>query len=299
VDEVLFTAGEAVEAGAPLLRLEASEQQVAVDRARVTLEQARETLTRSQALAESKTISDVALSDAETAVQLAEIELRSAGIALERRTISAPFAGSIGLTDLSVGDLVDTESAITTLDDLSTVQVRFEVPERWAGRVTQGQPITATAQGLPGAEFAGEVTGIDNRVDETTRTLQLEAELVNEGSALKSGMAIRVGMRFDSSEQLVVPSLSVQWDRDGSFVWKVAERAAWRADVTILRRQSGVVTVAGDLAAGDTVVVEGIQRLREGAMVTEVNQTPALSNDNDLPQAPEVSGAGSSLGLRS
>jgi RND family efflux transporter MFP subunit len=207
----------------------------------------------------------------------------------------------MGLTDISIGDLVTTTTAITALDDLSTVHVRFEVPERWAGRIAQGQAITATAQGLPGSEFAGRVTGVDNRVDETTRTLRLEAELANEGFALKSGMAIRVAMRFESDEHLVVPSLSVQWDRDGSFVWKVVDGAARRADVTILRRQSGIVTVQGELAAGETVVVEGIQRLREGAMVTQVNETPALV-DEESPVgsgAPEVSGAASAAGTRS
>jgi RND family efflux transporter MFP subunit len=301
VDEVLFAPGEAVAADQPLVRLDDGEQQVEVDRARVALDQARATLERSRALAESRTISDVALSDAETTLELAEIEVRSAEIALDRRTLSAPFAGVMGLTDISIGDLVTTTTAITALDDLSTVHVRFEVPERWAGRIAQGQAITATAQGLPGSEFAGRITGVDNRVDETTRTLRLEAELANEGFALKSGMAIRVAMRFESDEHLVVPSLSVQWDRDGSFVWKVVDGAARRADVTILRRQSGIVTVQGELAAGETVVVEGIQRLREGAMVTQVNETPALV-DEESPVgsgAPEVSGAASAAGTRS
>jgi RND family efflux transporter MFP subunit len=302
VAEVLFGAGEQVAAGQPLLRLEDDEQKVALDRARVTLAQANRTLERSQALAKSRTISDVALSDAETAKQLAEIEVRSAEIALQRRTVTAPFAGVTGLTDLAVGDLIGTGTEITTLDDLATLRVSFEVPERWAGQVVRGQPIAATAQAAPGREFAGYITGVDNRVDQTTRTLRLEAELANEGGMLKTGMAATVALTFNTDRRLMVPSLAVQWDRRGSFVWKAADGAVTRAKVAILRRQSGVVIVEGELQDGDKVVVEGVQRLREGAKVAEVGMRPPLAGEDasgGAPAAPAVSGAEGAASTRS
>ena len=286
VAEVLFTPGEPVEAGAPMIRLADDAEQVAVDRARVTLDQARSKLERSRTLAESKTISTVALSDAEAAVALAEIELRSAGIDLDRRVIKAPFAGVTGLTDISIGDYVTSSTAIATLDDLSTLRVRFELPERWMSGVTLGQSISATAQGLPGSAFSGRIAAIDNRVDEATRTLRVEAELVNWGSILKTGMAVRVTLDFATDEELMVSSLSVQWDRRGSFVWKVVDGAARRAEVAIIRRESGVAIVNGDLAAGDLVVVEGTQRLREGAKVAEVGETPVIIEEEAEEAAP-------------
>jgi RND family efflux transporter MFP subunit len=282
VSEVLFTPGEPVEEGAVLLHLENAEQQVAVDRARVALEQARDALERAQTLARSNTVSAVALSEAETAAQLAEIELRSAEIELGRRSVAAPFAGVTGLTNISKGDFVTNTTQITTLDDLATMRVGFEVPERWAGRIALGQPIAATALALPGSEFQGRIAAIDNRVDETTRTLRLEAELDNEARTLKSGMAVNAELNFDTAEQLAVPTLSVQWDRRGSFVWKIVEGAARRAQIDILQRESGIVIVQGDLQAGDSVVVEGIQRLREGAKVAEVNVQPEIVDEPAL-----------------
>ena len=312
VAEVAFRPGEAAAAGDPLLRLEDDEQRVAADRAHVELRQAQATLERSRALAASRTISEAALLEAETDAELAEIAVRSAEIDLARRTVRAPFAGVTGLTDISVGDLVTSTTPITTLDDLSTLRVAFEVPERWAGRIARGHPIIATAQGLAGAQFAGAVIGIDNRIDETTRTLRLEAGLANEGRTLKAGMAISVTLRFETDRALAVPSLSVQWDRDGSFVWKVVDGAARRADVAIVRRESGIVIVEGAVAAGDRVVVEGVQRLREGAKVLEVDEQPALIGDEDevsedaVPPAavpevivPEVTGAGEAPRTRS
>jgi RND family efflux transporter MFP subunit len=306
VTELLFTPGQEVQAGAVLIRLEEDEQKVAVERAHVALDQARETLERSQTLAKSKTISDVALSEAESAVQLAEIEVKSAEIALQRRSVAAPFSGVTGLTDISVGDLVTPSTEIVTLDDVSTIRIGFEVPERWAARIALDQPISATAQGLPGSEFSGRIVAIDNRIDETTRTLRLEAELANEGNALKAGMAANVQLRFETDRQLAVPTLAVQWDRRGSFVWKIAEGAARRAEIAIIRRQSGMVIVQGEIEAGDLVVVEGIQRLREGAKVADVGESPTIVDDGgaaagQAPAAgvPAVSGAGDPVKARS
>jgi len=303
VTDIAFTPGEPVEAGAVLVRLEADEQQVALERARVALTQAKDKLERARALAKSATIAEVALTDAEAAVQLAEIEVRAADIALERRKVTAPFTGVTGLSDVSVGDLVQTSTPITMLDDLATIRVAFEVPERWAGRIVQDQPITATAQGLPGSELSGRIAAIDNRIDETTRTLRVEAELDNQGQDLKAGMAIAVMLAFASDEQLTVPTLSVQWDREGSYVWKVVDGAARRADVAIVRRESGTVIVEGEIEAGDRVVVEGIQRLREGAEVVDVGveptirEEPGASPERDV--EPAVSGAGNPQRARS
>ena len=299
VTEVLFTPGQEVEAGAVLVRLEDDEQRVAVQRARVALEQARDALERSRTLAQSKTISGVALSEAETALQLAEIEVKTAEIALDRRSVTAPFAGVTGLTDLSIGDLVTPSTEIVTVDDLSTIRVGFEVPERWAARVAQDQPIGVTAQGLPGSQFTGRIVAIDNRIDETTRTLRLEAELTNDGQVLKAGMALNVEVRFEADRQLAVPTLAVQWDRRGSFVWKIVEGAARRAEIAIIRRQSGIVTVQGEIEAGHRVVVEGIQRLREGAKVAEVGESPTIVDEAPETRLPTVSGARGPVKARS
>jgi RND family efflux transporter MFP subunit len=251
----------------------------------------------------SKTITAVALSEAEVAAELAAIELRSAEVALQQHRIAAPISGTVGLTDISPGDLVSSSTEITTVEDVSTLKVAFEVPERFAGRIAPGQDIAVNAQGMPGANLSGRITAIDNRVDETTRTLKLEAELANKDQSLKPGMAVDVLLSFDAGEQLSVPTLSVQWDRRGSYVWKVVDGAAKRAEVTILRRRTGVVMVQGDVARGDRVVVEGIQRLREGATVAEVGAAggeapPALrgsaqegSRGSTEPAAPGDSGS--------
>lgn len=270
VTEVTFTPGTAVAEGAPLVHLDSADQEVAVERARIALDAAELALQRSEHLAQSNNISSVALADARTAVRTAEIDLQSAERELARRTLTAPFAGVVGLTDVTIGDLVSSQKAITTLDDMTTVTVAFEVPERASGRVAAGQPIAATTDAHAGETFAGEVSAVDSRVDPVARSLKVEARLPNDANTLKPGMALNVTIDFPGVEHPSVPSLAVQWDRDGPYVWKVTGDTVSRAGVQVVARRSGIVVVAGEIATGDEVVVEGLQRMREGVTVSRV-----------------------------
>ena len=177
----------------------------------------------------------VTLSDALTAQKIAEIDVQNAQIALARRTIRAPFAGVPGIADLSVGDLVGTTTKLVTLDDLSSILVDFEVPERWAGKIAIGQPISGTVSGYPGKAFAGRVSAIDSRVDATARTLRLQATLTNDqelaearnGDHDRHGISGR-GARFRSLAGLAMGSprllrLEARWRRRAP---RCGERAA-------------------------------------------------------------------------
>ena len=267
VTAVSFTAGMAVKEGQPVVALDSADQEVAVDRAKVDLDKANEAVDRAERLAKSGNVTAVALSDAQVAKRQAEIDVRSAELELGKRTIRAPFAGTIGLSDLSVGDLVNSSHAIATIDDMTTLTVAFQVPERAAAAVSVGQAVNATADALAGATIAGTISAVDSRVDPATRTLRLEAQFPNDGNVLKPGMAVTVSVSIPGEPRPTVPSLALQWDRQGSFVWKVDGDVVHRTPVAIVGRRSGIVTVAGGLKEGDAVVVEGVLRLREGVTV--------------------------------
>lgn len=274
VTDVTFKPGSPVTDGQALLRLDDADQQIAVEKARIALADAQAALDRSNQLAKSSNITTVALSDAKTTVQKAEIDLRSAESDLAKRTLHAPFAGTIGLSDLTVGDLVNSQKPIATLDDMSTVTVAFAVPERASGLVAIGDDVSGTTDALAGQNFTGKVTAVDSRVDPTTRTLNVEASLPNDANALKPGMALTLVLSFPGTPHPSVPSLAVQWDRQGSYVWKVDGTVVHRTAIQIITRRSGVVTVAGDLKQGDPVVTEGVLRLRDGITVATAGEQP-------------------------
>lgn len=289
VTAVLFEAGDRVGKGQPLIRLDDSDQKVALDLAQVALDDARKSLDRSQRLATTNNITQSALQDAQSAERRAEIGVLGARIALDRRTINAPFDGVVGISNLSTGDLVTPSTVVGTLDDPSVMKVSFLIPERYAGRVVPGQAITAAADSKPDAVISGAVSAIDTRVDPTARTLKIEATLdaaAAQAIGVRPGMSIRVNLPFPGDKQLAVSALAIQWDRSGSYVWKVDGDGVARAPITILERQSGRVLVASsDIAEGDRIVVEGLQRLRPGAKVAEIDRSGAPAATTGTPIA--------------
>ena len=290
--EVAFQPGTEVGKGQVLVRLDDADQQVAVERSRVGLAEVVSARARAERLAQSNNITTVALADAKSAVVKAEIDLKSAEIDLSKRTLAAPFAGTIGLSDVTVGDLVNSSKAIATLDDVSTVTVAFDVPERAIGRIARGQRVRATTDALPDLMFVGTVGAIDSRVDPTARTLRVQARLPNDAKVLRPGMAVDVRIVFAGEPRPVVPSLAVLWDREGSFVWKLEGDSVKRTGVRILGRRSGTVIVAADLAAGDRVIIEGLQSLREGASVAPVGAEDKAGANSGGGAPPRGPGAG-------
>ncbi len=273
VTEIAAKPGAGVKRGDVLFLLDDADQKIAVERAELSLTAAQAAADRADRLAQTQNITDVALAEAKNALASAQIDERAAQLALERRRIVAPFDGTVGLIAVSVGDLVGTTTALTTLDDMSTFQVSFTAPQSYIDRMAVGHPVTATAEGAPGQKIAGEVTAIDSRVDQATRSFTARATLSAGIAGLKPGMAVQVNLSFEGKPSPAVPSLAVQWDRAGPYVWKLEGDKVKRTDISIIGRRAGVVIVAADLTTDDEVIVEGLQRLRDGATVTRAGSS--------------------------
>ena len=272
VESIDFEPGATVTKGQVLVQLDSADQLVAQERAWLTLDGAREALDRAERLEKTGNVTASALSDARQAVNAAEIDVKIAELDLAKRTIRAPFEGVIGLTDISVGDLISSQTAIATVADMSSITVAFDVPERIVGQIAVGEEVVASAAALPGTSIKGRISAVDNRIDPATRTMRVEATLPNDTADLKPGMAITTDLSVAGETRPSVPSLAIQWDRDGSFVWKLDGDKVNRVAVQIVARRSGTVTIAGELTPGDEVVIEGVLRLRNGQTVVKSDQ---------------------------
>ncbi len=166
---------------------------------------------------------------------------------------------------------------IATIDDRATLKLEFRVPEGFASKVALGQEVDAETPARPGETFKGVVAAVGSRVEEDSRTLVVQARLDNADDRLRPGMSFRVTLRFPGDDRIAVAPLAVQWDRDGSYVWRVKDDSVERVAVTIVERNADSILVSGDLTAGDSVVVEGVQRLRKGAKIALAEAAPAES----------------------
>jgi RND family efflux transporter MFP subunit len=259
--------GDMVQAGDLIAELDAEAAELAVQRAELVLADARTTLERIDRLAGSGTATNLQMQDAELALRTADLSLQSARRDLADHKLTAPIAGVVGLIEVQVGDLITPTSEVTRIEDRSSLIINFRVPERVAALIKTGDAVQASAVATPNLPINGQITAIDNRVDEVSRTLRVQARIENAEDALRSGMAFRVALEFTGAAYPAVDPLAIQWGAEGAFIWIVRSDKAMTLPIRILQRNADAVLVEVALEAGDLVVTEGVQALRAGAEV--------------------------------
>ncbi|GAB1580817.1 efflux RND transporter periplasmic adaptor subunit [Phyllobacterium phragmitis] len=261
---LLVKAGARVKAGEPIAQLDAENEQIAADRAKIALQNAENTLRRITTLRSTNTATEVQMVDAQLAVANAKLAQEEAGLALSRRTVVAPISGVIGILPVNAGNFVTTQTAIATIDDRSQILIDIWVPERYAPQIKVGQPLTATAIALPGQIFEGKISAVDNMIDEASRTLRVRAGIANPKDMLRAGMSFEVTILFPGDTYPSVDPLALQWGAEGAYVWRVVNGVAEKVPVHIIQRNTASILVDGQLRAGDMIVTQGVQSVRAG-----------------------------------
>jgi membrane fusion protein (multidrug efflux system) len=279
---VLFTDGQRVAAGTPLVQLQAREEDAGIIQARAQVAQAQRDYDRFQALAERGVAPRVTAEDAETALETARASLSAAEARRGDRVIRAPFAGTLGLSSVTAGTLISPGAVITTLDDTSVVRVDFPVPERYLGVLRRGLPIVATADAYGNETFSGRIALIDTRINETTRAVTARAEFANPGGRIRPGMLMRVGIQQGQRQTPSVPESAIQYEGDGAFVYRIApgERGTTAQRVTVETGavEGGFVEIVSGLTADDRVVGSGLNRIQPNAPISVAGaSTPAAA----------------------
>lgn len=275
VERVHFDSGDEVAAGAVLITLSGNQQRAALQAAEAEAKEAEQQyrrgaeLVQQQLIARSQVDSQRATRDA-TIARVAQMRAD-----IGDRSIRAPFAGVLGIRQVSPGALVTPGTVVATLDDISRVHVDFPVPEVHLSLLEQGQSLVGTSVAYPDMSFRGEVSSIDTRVDPGTRAVLVRGDFPNPERRLRPGMLLQVQLAQSAREALVLPEIAVvQVGRD-TFVWRVKDDdTVERAPVTLGERRAGSVEVLDGLVEGERVVVEGTGKLRPGATVKE-GQVPA------------------------
>lgn len=282
VTRIGFTPGAEVREDDALLMLDARQQELALSSASATLEEAEETLARTEQLARSGSISATTLQDAQTAVSLAQIAVEQAEFDLGRRTVTAPLSGVIGLTDFTQGGYLNAGTEIATISQAEQVNIAFSLPERATAVLELGRMVRVTLPSRPGQSFSAQVSAIATEIAPVTRQIAVEAVMDNAEAGLTHGMIASVQMAVDQPPHAIVPALSLSWSRDEPSVYVLREGVAEQVPVTLRHRVNDQIWVEADLASGDQVVVEGVQKLRPGSPVMIAGQGRPRGGDGRL-----------------
>ena len=278
VQRVHFQSGDVVRAGAPLITLGGQAQQADLAEAEANAREADRQFARQSELAAQQLIARSALDTQRAARDAARARVARVRATLDDRVVRAPFAGVLGLRQVSPGALVTPGTAIATLDDVARVYVDFPVPESMLAELGDGQRLNATSSAYAGRLFDGVVETVDARVDAGTRAVTVRGAFNNPDRALRPGMLMQVRMLQAARSALLVPEIAVVQVGRESFVYRVVEgNAVERADVRVGVRRDGMAEIIDGVKAGDRLVIDGTGKLRPGAKIEPKPYTPSMA----------------------
>lgn len=280
VSDVLFEAGDAVAAGAVLLRLRDTTEQAQLASAQAQQRFAQLQLERSQKLAPAGTESRQSLQQREVENEQAEAAVALIKAAIAQKTITAPFAGVLGLREVNPGAFVSAGQTIATLTALDTLHVNFNVPQQDLPKLLVGGDVTVSTDVFPGRSFAAVISAIDPSISADTRNVTVQATLDNKDASLRPGLFVNVGVNLPAKAgTILVPNTAIQSSASGDMAFLIKDGMAAIVPVTLGARLDGQVEVTSGLAAGDTLITTGQLRVRPGAPVT-------IADPNAPPAAP-------------
>ncbi|HKC42420.1 MAG TPA: MdtA/MuxA family multidrug efflux RND transporter periplasmic adaptor subunit [Burkholderiales bacterium] len=310
---VLFQEGEIVKEGQLLAEIDPrpfqvmlvqAEGQMARDKA--LLENARLDLERYRTLFQQDSVpkqqldtQDSLVRQYEGAVRVDQSQIDNARLQLVYARITAPISGRVGLRQVDPGNMVTgTEpNGLVVIAQLQPISVVFSIPQDNVSAVMKRMqsgdklPVDAWDREQKAKLATGVLASVDNLVDPTTGTVKLKAEFANADNALFPNQFVNVRMKLDTlRDAIVIPSAAIQRGAQGMFVYVV------KSDQTVTVRPVKLGPVDGQrmavsegLAPGELVVIDGMDRLREGALV-EVTKRPEFK--------PPPDGQGAGKGMR-
>ena len=270
--EIRFTEGQRVQKGQVLIRLDDSITRAELAQVRANHTLAKSKFDRATELQQKGFISKQARDDADNVMRVQEAAMDLAQARLDKSTLRAPFAGVIGLRNISVGNYVQEGAEIVTIQAIDPLKVDFRIPELYMSDVRQGQTLEITLDAMPDKRYEGKVFAISPLIDEGGRAIVMRAQVNNRGGDLRPGMFARVRLLFGATQ----PSPAVQEtalvpQRDEQYVFVVRDNRAQQVKVEIGQRRDGMVEVLAGLKEGDMVVTAGHQKIRDGLAVTVMN----------------------------
>ncbi len=279
VTAIRFTDGQAVQAGQVLVELDRQQLTAELAAANAAFDESRSQFNRSRELLNTQVLSKAQHEQLEATMKTNEAQVASVQARLSDTYIRAPFAGTVGLRRVSLGTLISPGTVITTLDDTSSIKVDFSVPELYIGELRAGQSMVAHTNAYPGRDFVGKLVSVDSRVDPTTRAITARAVVPNADRALRPGMFLNVALSQEQRLALVVPEEALVPEQARQFLYVMEGARAAKREVSLGRRQPGVVEITKGIEAGELVIVEGTLRLRDGAPVRQVGIVAADNED--------------------
>ena len=293
VARIAFESGKPVNQGDVLVELDTREERAQLAAAEAQRDLARLNFERLQGLVKDGVISQAEYDQAEAERRSSEAKVQEIRATIQRKTIHAPFSGTLGLRQVNLGQYLAAGNPVVALQSLHPVYVNFGVPQEAARQAQAGRKVRITADDLPGVAMEGSVTAVDSVLDERTRNVQVQATLPNRNSALHPGMFVKAELVVGAPRPiLTLPASSISYAPYGDSVFVVADlkdrdgrsyRGVRQQFVKVEGTRGDQIGVSG-VNPGDEVVTSGTFKLRNGAAVQVNNKVQPGNNPAPKPE---------------
>jgi membrane fusion protein (multidrug efflux system) len=282
VVRIAFEPGTKVKAGDLLLQQDISSEEAELRAAEATLAVAKLDLERSRKLLASKAVAKAKYDSDNAQYKQALARIDGIRATIRKKTIRAPFAGSLGIRLVDLGQILNEGEPIVSLQTIDPIFVNFSLPQQQLDQVKPGLKVRVATDALPGQVIEGEITAISPEVDAATRNIRVQATVANRQERLRPGMFVNVTVVLPLREEVrAIPATAVLYAPYGDTVFVVHEKESEKGDqaVKVVRqkivqlgeKRGDFVAIVSGLDKGETVVSTGVFKLRNDQTVVVDN----------------------------
>ena len=288
VMRIAFQPGTKVKAGDLLLQQDISSEQAQLRAAEATVALTKLELERSSKLLGKKAVAQAKYDSDDALYKQALAQSEGIRATIRKKTIRAPFAGSLGIRLVNLGQVINEGEPIVSLQTLDPIFINFSLPQQQLAQVKPGLKVRVSTDALAGQVIEGEITAISPEVDAATRNIRVQATVANSQERLRPGMFVNVAVVLPAREEvLAIPTTAVLYAPYGDMVFVVHEKQNEKdvQPVNVIRqkivqlgeKRGDFVAIVSGLDNGETVVSTGVFKLRnEQAVIVDNALAPAF-----------------------
>lgn len=288
ITRIAFEPGTKVKAGDLLLQQDISSEQAQLRAAEATVALTKLELERSSKLLGKKAVAQAKYDSDDALYKQALAQIEGIRATIRKKTIRAPFAGSLGIRLVNLGQVINEGEPIVSLQTLDPIFINFSLPQQQLAQVKPGLKVRVSTDALAGQVIEGEITAISPEVDVATRNIRVQATVANSQERLRPGMFVNVAVVLPAREEvLAIPTTAVLYAPYGDTVFVVDEKQNEKdvQPVNVIRqkivqlgeKRGDFVAIVSGLDNGETVVSTGVFKLRnEQAVVVDNALAPAF-----------------------
>jgi len=265
------TPGQFVEAGTIIVELNNREEQARKEKLQASLQLKQLLFDRDSRLIKQKSIPKSRYDESLANLRQVKAELSEIDAILDTKAVVAPFSGTVGVIRVDIGDYVETDTEVTSLQNLDQLELDFSLPAKHAPKLRKGQNITLTTDAFAKQVFSATLRDIDSRIDPSTRNILLRGKLIS-GQGLLPGMFVRLSIDLGSPRKLVtVPEIAVGYSIQGDTIYVIRDEGdhsfAEPVIVEVGEHADGFTSIITGISPGMRVTTAGQNKLFRGAVV--------------------------------